>query len=355
MDAYWIAFITGLTTGGLGCMLVQGGLITGSLAQQIERDLAASGGAHPGDRRPRLVLPLVLFLTAKLIAYTLLGILLGWLGSVFSLTPVARGILQIAIAVFMLGNALRMLNVHPIFRYFTFEPPKAVTRMIRRRSKNPNNDGFLTPILLGALTIFIPCGVTQAMMAVAIATGSPLQGALTMFFFVLGTSPVFFALVYLAMKLSSLMEKYFVRIVALALVVLGLISLNSGLNLVGSPVTFDYVVQAAGGAWNRVVSGSQPEALPSHESLKSDIILEARDNGYFPGTLYAPADVPVKLHLVTHNTTACDRDFTIPTLNIEVLLDQTGESVVDLPAQAAGYKLHFSCSMGMYTGDIVYR
>ncbi len=29
----------------------------------------------------------------------------------------------------------------------------------------------------GALTVLIPCGVTQAMMAVALATGNPLQGA----------------------------------------------------------------------------------------------------------------------------------------------------------------------------------
>ena len=63
----------------------------------------------------------------------------------------------------------------------------------------------------------------------------------------------------------------------------------------------------------------------------------------------------VKLRLITNNTSSCDRDFTIPSLNVEVLLDKTGESVVDLPVQQAGYKLHFSCSMGMYTGDIVYR
>ena len=64
----------------------------------------------------------------------------------------------------------------------------------------------------------------------------------------------------------------------------------------------------------------------------------------------------VKLHLATNNTTSCNRDFTIPSLNIDVLLDQTGEKVVDLPVQEAGFKLHFSCSKAMYTtGDIIYR
>jgi sulfite exporter TauE/SafE len=318
--------------------------------------MAGEGATHLAGKRPRLVVPLILFLTAKLISYTLLGAMLGWLGSVLSLTPIARGILQIAIALFMLGNALRMLNVHPIFRLFSFEPPHAVTRLIWHKSKNPENDAFFTPpILLGALTIIIPCGVTQAMMAVAIATSSPITGALTMFSFILGTSPVFFILVYLAMRLSSLLEKYFVRIVALALLVLGLISLNIGLNLVDSPMTFDSAAQAAGSTWNSVFNDLKSNAPPSHDSLKSDIRLEARNNGYYPRALYAPAGQPIKLHLITVNTTSCDRDFTIPSLNIEVLLDKTGEQVVDLPAQEASNKLHFSCSMGMYTGDIIYR
>ena len=34
-----IAFITGLTTGGLSCLAVQGGLLTASLANQMEQDL----------------------------------------------------------------------------------------------------------------------------------------------------------------------------------------------------------------------------------------------------------------------------------------------------------------------------
>lgn len=36
-----IAFITGLTTGGLGCLAVQGGLLTSTLAYQMEQDVKA--------------------------------------------------------------------------------------------------------------------------------------------------------------------------------------------------------------------------------------------------------------------------------------------------------------------------
>ena len=88
------------------------------------------------------------------------------------LTPLMRAFLQIAIRIFMVGTALRLLNVHPFFRHFAIEPPKAVTRYIRRKTKN-SNDNWLAPTFLGALTVLIPCGITQAMMALAIASGQP--------------------------------------------------------------------------------------------------------------------------------------------------------------------------------------
>jgi uncharacterized protein len=353
MEALWIAFFTGLTTGGLSCMAVHGGLITGSLASQIEKDLAEQGAS---GGKPRLAMPIILFLIAKLIAYTLLGVLLGWVGSVFSLSPVARGILQMAIAVFMVGNALRMLKVHPIFRYFNFEPPAAVRRMIRRKSKG--GDLVFTPLFLGALTVLIPCGVTQAMMATAIGTGSPLAGGALMFSFILGTSPVFFVLTYLATRLSALFEKYFVRIVALALLVLGLVALDSGLNLVGSPVTLGKLPQGfselTGIQLPFVKTGAEGTTVPS-ETLSSEIRLSVNNNGYAPNKLYAPADHVIKLHLVTQNTTSCSRDFTIPAYNIEILLPTTGDKVIEIPAQTAGTTLHYSCSMGMYTGVIQFK
>ncbi len=78
----------------------------------------------------------------------MLGFLLGLLGSVFQLTTTMRVALQVGIGIFMVGNALRMLNVHPIFRYFALEPPRFITRYIRRKSKGEVNDA--TPLFLGA-------------------------------------------------------------------------------------------------------------------------------------------------------------------------------------------------------------
>ncbi len=350
MEALWIAFFTGLTTGGLSCMAVQGGLITGSLAYQVEKDIARNGNSA----KPRLVLPILLFLIAKLVAYTALGFLLGLLGSAFSLSPTAKGILQIAIAIFMLGNALRLLNVHPIFRYFSFEPPSFITRYIRRRSKKSTGGDMLTPLTLGAMTILIPCGITQAMMAVAISTGSAFSGAATMFAFILGTSPVFFALTYLATRLGSLTEKYFFRIVAVVLLILAFVGIDQGMNLLGSTWTLRSIPMSAMATFNGILHpGQSDNPPPATSSLKNDLQLTVSNNGYFPEKLYAPANQPLKLHLVSKDVTSCALDFTIPVYNVDVLLEETGEKVVELPPLKAGSKLHFSCSMGMYVGDII--
>jgi len=342
-----VAFITGLTTGGLSCLAVQGGLLASSLARQIEVDILNQPKGRKGQSRSipqtKPALPIALFLLAKLGAYTVLGALLGWLGSFLSLSPITRAILMIAIGVFMLGNALRMLNVHPIFRYFSIEPPKFITRYIRRTAKN--GPELVTPLFLGALTVFIPCGVTQAMMGAALATGRAGMGAALMFAFTLGTSPVFFLVAYLTTKIGAKLESFFMRFVAVAVLVLGLVTLNSGLNLIGSPLSFENMTRG-------MFSPS-----PAQETVVSegDLNLFVENQGYFPQTLRARSSVPVSLNLVTNQTYSCARDFVIPALGYYELLPDTGKVIVDIPAQAPGTRMFFTCSMGMYTGLIVFE
>ena len=353
MNQLFVAFITGLTTGGLSCLAVQGGLLASSLGRQLEQDMLNQSpalrkrhGAKALSQKPKpqTALPIALFLGSKLAAYTLLGLLLGMLGSVLTLNATMRAILLIAIGIFMVGNALRMFNVHPIFRYFVIEPPKFITRYIRRTAKNGTE--FATPLFLGALTVLIPCGVTQAMMAVALASGSPLQGAALMFAFILGTSPVFFTVAYLTMQLGARLEGLFMRFVAVVLLVLGLVSVNNGLSLVGSPFSFQNLTQS--------LFLPRPSGQVSEQPPGNTITLAASNNGYTPKRLYAKAGEPILLNVVTNNTFSCARDLVIPAIGFETLLPQTGTVPVTIPAQVAGMVMRFSCSMGMYTGEIVF-
>ena len=352
-----VAFVTGLTTGGLSCLAVQGGLLASSLAHQIEQDyleqstqLTKRGNKKSlPKKRSSTALPILLFLIAKLVAYTLLGVLLGWLGSFLTLSPLTRAFLMIAIGVFMIGNALRMFNVHPIFRYFSIEPPKFITRYIRRTSKG--TDTF-TPIFLGALTVFIPCGVTQAMMAAALATGSPLTGAAMMFAFVLGTSPVFFIVAYLTTELGSRLEKFFMRFVAVTVLILGLVTLDGGLNVMGSPLSFQNLSR---NLFPSESSTAAQASAPQSAASDGQLTLQVENKGYFPQTLRADANTAIKLNLVTNKTYSCARDFVIPALNYYQLLPDTGSVQVNIPAQPAGTRMFFTCSMGMYTGMIIFE
>jgi len=347
-----VAFITGLTTGGLSCLAVQGGLLASSLAHQIEQDYLEHARSKKmkqlkrnqvAPKRTNSAQPILLFLASKIVAYTLLGALLGWLGSFLALSPVTRAVLMIAIGIFMLGNALRMLNVHPIFRYFNVEPPKFITRYIRRTSKGTDT---VTPLFLGALTVFIPCGVTQAMMAAALGTGSPLTGAAMMLAFTLGTSPVFFIVAYLTTELGARLEKFFMRFVAVVLLVLGFVTLDGGLNLMGSPYSLTNLARGLTSASASGTSASAPSA---------DLTLMVQNEGYFPQMLRASANEPVSLNLITNKTYSCSRDFVIPALNYYQLLPDTGTAQVDIPAQPAGTRMFFTCSMGMYTGTIIFE
>ena len=352
-----VAFVTGLTTGGLSCLAVQGGLLAGSLAHQIEQDYVEHAAQNKQGKKEKVnapvrsnsALPIFLFLVAKVVAYTLLGALLGWLGSYLTLSPMTRAFLMIGIGIFMVGNALRMFNVHPIFRYFSIEPPKFITRYIRRTAKG--TDTF-TPLFLGALTVFIPCGVTQAMMATALGTGSVAMGAALMFAFTLGTSPVFFIIAYLTTELGSRLEKLFMRFVAVIVLILGLVTMNGGLNILGSPLSVQNLTR------NLIPSnnGSAPVAeVPQSSFAEGDVVLYVRSDGYFPQTLRAPAGKDFTLNLVTDKTYSCARDFVIPDLDYYELLPDTGTVRVNIPAQEKGSTLFFTCSMGMYTGQIVFE
>jgi uncharacterized protein len=349
MNEFMLAFITGLTTGGLSCLAVQGGLLASSLANQIESDIAVKVPplAKKGKRvvsqavRPNTAVPILLFLAAKLVAYTLLGGLLGWLGSFLAFDPITRAVLMIAIAVFMVGNGLRMLNVHPIFRYFAIQPPKFITRTIRRTSKGTDT---ATPLFLGFLTVFIPCGVTQAMMAAALALGDPFSAAMLMFAFTLGTSPVFFGVAYFATQIGARLERYFMRFVAVVVLILGLVTFDNALNLLGSPYSVTNFSQ-------RFATSGQSVSIEPADILT----LRAEDYGYTPQKLVAQAGVPIRLDVVTENTYSCARDFVIPSLRFYTLLPPTGIVPVDIPPQKSGTVMYFACSMGMFTGQIVFE
>ncbi len=322
MSNFWLAFITGLTSGGISCFAVQGGLLTSAIATEEELEVSRSLKAKA----------LVTFLASKLVAYTILGFLLGFLGASLNISPKVQGLMQIFIGLFMLATAARLLNLHPIFRYFVITPPKFILRMMRNQAQAKS---FFTPMILGALTVLIPCGVTQAMMLLAIGSGNPIWGAGILFFFVLGTTPVFFAIGLAATELMK--KKAFNIIAALTIAVIGIISINSGQILRGSVHTIQNYYAAIFGTNRTSKVGSVVNIAISNRGYKADV-----------NTL--KLGVPVKLVLKTNGVTSCARAFTIPDLNYFKMLPQTGTETLEFTPTKLGL-LTYTCSMGMYSGS----
>ena len=86
----------------------------------------------------------------------------------------------------MIVIALDLLQIHPIFRYAVIQPPRFLLKKVKNQSKSKT---LFAPALLGAFTIFIPCGTTLAMEALAISSANAFTGATIMAAFVLGTTP----------------------------------------------------------------------------------------------------------------------------------------------------------------------
>ena len=341
-------FLTGLTTGGLTCLALQGGLLTSVIAKQEEKLLDTSSkkvikssviARTEGIWQSSSYTPIISFLTAKLIIHTLFGFLLGMLGATVSLSAVTRVWLQIGIGIYLFGVAGNLLNLHPFFRYFIITPPKFLAKLAKNESKS---NSIFAPAILGLMTIFIPCAVTQAMEIVAISTGNPFYAATIMFAFILGTSPTFLIFGFLLNQGSAMFKKYFPTVAAISMFGMSVYSINAGVGLMGSVYTIQNFIEAA-----------KSTPTPSNNSVLGDkiqtVTINVGNSGYTPSNINLKIGVPAKVILITNNVQSCSRSFSIPSLNIQKLLPSTGQETIEFTPSIAG-PLAFSCSMGMYTG-----
>ena len=350
----WFIFLTGLTSGGVSCAAMQGGILASTIANQKR----AEGKKIPSDAAPNSFDigdwgPVASFLGTKLVAHIILGFFLGWLGSAISLTLGMRLFFQGFAALFMFASAMNLLEVHPIFRYIVIAPPKFARKLIKN---NTTANRLFAPGLLGLLTIFIPCGVTQAIEVLAISSSSPLQGALIMSSFVLGTSPVFVLIGVATAKLSEVWRTYFLRSAAILLIGMALYSINGILQVSDSP----YSLQRIG---PRLVKLLPPYETSTPKTKTSDpnvlvkdgvqkVTISVTNRGYFPRTFRVQKDMPVELTLETKGEVySCATAFTFKAFKINEYLGPTDSKVRTFTPTEKGI-FTFSCSMGMYSGTM---
>ena len=372
----WSVFVTGLFAGGASCAAVQGGLLVAAVVRRGGEPAVGAITARPprvrsGGKQARTkqrqartrydhaaalrraghvdrrsftddIAPVSGFLVGKLASHTALGFLLGLFGSSVQLSYQARAVVQIAAGGFMVLVAAHLAGV-PGLGWVVPKPPARVTRLVRRSARS---DAVFAPALLGFLTVLIPCGVTLSVMFLAVATGSPWWGAAGMAAFVVGTSPLFTAIGYAVCRTSASMRRTVAALSAVAVLVAGLLAINTGLVLRGSSVTLASVLRPFTGG-----SSAAAPLAPIDAGGVQQLAVEARSTSYSPSRLRAQPGVPTFLTVRTNGTQGCTRAFVIPSLGIQEVLPETGETRLELGQLEAG-ALRFTCSMGMYSGVI---
>lgn len=332
-------FITGLTVGGLTCMAVQGGILASLIAAREEKEV------QEGRKQKQSLWPVVFFLAAKLVAYTLLGFVLGAIGQAVAFTESTQIIMQFVAGVYMLAVALYLFNVHPIFRYVLIQPPRALRAWAYNQTTRTD---VFAPAFFGLATVLMPCGTTLAMEAIAISSGSAWWGAAVMATFVIATMPVFFGLGWITTMLGDVFQQKFLKVAALALVYLGALSINSGLNIVGSPIT----LQSIGRSFYEYSRFANQDAGTTNVQIVDGVqraTINVYSTSYSPKYLQLKAGVPVELTLTANQGLGCTSIFTIPQLGIRTSLQETSTQTVSFTPEKPG-KLTFTCGMGMYSG-----
>ncbi len=344
MTNLWVIFLTGLTVGGLTCLAVQGGLLASVIAAREEKEVEARKNIKNS------LWPVGAFILAKFIAYCALGFLLGLFGGALNISSEVQVWMQGVAGIYMIFVALNLLNIHPIFRYVIFQPPRFLARIVRNQSKSKD---LFAPALLGAMTIFIPCGTTLAMEALAISSGNPISGMLIMAVFVLGTTPLFFGLGSLTSILSDKFRARFLKLAAILVMYLGVSSINGALVAMDAPVTLQKIyenspVVISWGETTQIENGVG-EAERNETSQTAKILIT--DRGYSPSYLKVKQGVPLSLSIESKDAYNCAGAFRIPSYKIaKNVMPNTTETVQFTPQEKG--KIAFTCSMGMYKGVI---
>lgn len=318
--------VIGLVAGASSCLAVTGGLLLALAAKHNE--------LHQAETPWAKFKPLLHFNIGRLISYFVLGGLVGILGQSVTLGARTSGYMTIAIAFIMLYLALTILQIIPKSG-FPIRPPKKLSHWIHGLSES---DHPAAPFALGAFTFFLPCGFTQSLQLVALASGSFLTGALTMFTFALGTLPSLLGLSAVSSTTKGTASRLFLRFSGALVLVLALGNLGSGLALTG--FRFSSVFQNPTAA-----AGS----VPTTRGGMQEVAMKVTRSGYVPNNLTVKAGVPVRWKIDGSGTAGCTSIMTIPTLNISQALSR-GENIIEFTPPQKG-QLAFMCSMGMVRGS----
>lgn len=308
-------------------------------------------GSEEGPLMKRM-LPHFAYHGAKIVSYTLVGLLLGSIGEF--ITQEARSWVSLIAGVYMILLGLHMTGKFPMLGRLTPKPPRFLMTMLSKARKKANSDAaegestLATPVSFGLMTGMMPCGPLIAAQVAAAGSGSAAAGAVGMLGFGLGTAPLMLGYGAIASYLGSKFKKYMAVAAAIVVIALGAVMMNRGATALGLPINFNVVKQ-------QVLGGPSVAVDESQFSTGADGVVEVplviENVQFVPSTIAIPADKPVRLIVDRREDNLCSEQLAIPQLGILQTLTANGQTIIDIPASKAG-TYQMTCQMGMMAGSL---
>ena len=362
---YGMLFVVGLLT-SVHCIAMCGGInlsqCIGSCSGQSQTE---ENGGFAAFR------PAVLYNLGRVISYTGTGFVLGLLGmlaggsSQVGFPLFLQGILKIIAGIFMVIMGINMLGIFPGLRRFQLRIPQPLVRIVNKK-KGKSRQSFV----IGLLNGLMPCGPLQSMQIVALASGNPFSGALSMLAFSLGTVPLMLGLGSFVTMLGKRFAKKVMEVGAVLVVVLGLAMLSQGGNLSGLFYGMTYgMTYGEGENPAEQASWKKPEITDTADAEDADIagygtaeesgvsetdiqvIRSTLSGGRYPN-ITVTAGIPVKwiIDVPAGALNGCNYRMVLNAYGITHTFS-VGENVIEFTPDKTG-TIPYTCWMGMIRGNI---
>ena len=313
--SYGMLFVVGLLT-SVHCIAMCGGI---NLSQSVINS----------QNNEKAIKSNLYYNVGRVISYTVIGGIVGWIGSIISLNGAFKGIIAIIAGIIMIIMSINMLGIKSPLRKLNIRIPKKITMALNKTKKGKSS------FYIGLLNGLMPCGPLQSMQIYALSTGSFFGGAISMLLFSLGTVPLMFGFGMIASKLNKKFASKMLTVSAIIIFILALGMLRNGLSLSGISIpnlTNNYENQAT--------------IVGDHQEITTEI-----DYGSYE-TITVKKNIPVKwtINVPKEKLNGCNSEIIIPKYNIDIKLTE-GDNIVEFMPTTTG-TIPYSCWMGMINSSI---
>ena len=361
---FGMLFVIGLMT-SVHCIAMCGGI---NVSQCLSENKKFSG------------LSPVMYNLGRVVSYTVIGFVLGFAGMLFGtgenlgVSSIIQGLIKSFAGIYMVIMGVNMLGFVPQIKRLTFHLPNFIGKF---RVKNSQ------PFVVGLLNGFMPCGPLQSIQLVALATGNPFTGGLSMFAFSLGTVPLMLGLGSLVSVLGKRFTDRMMTVGAVLVTVMGLAMVSQGASLTGMIKSENLMVIVVMLAFMCIVENinfnkrqvktvslmiilfigiftsrftainyvSENDESSYHMENGVQVVESQLASGKYP-SIKVKKDVPVRwiINAPDGSINGCNYKIYINSYGIEHTF-QKGENIIEF-TPTKSESIGYSCWMGMIKGNI---